>query len=202
MSGRRSAAEAQRTRRRLVDRATMMASVEGLEGVTIGRLADAAGVSKSGVTRHFATKEELQLQALEHALELFARDVWEPVAELPAGLARLEVICERWTAHLAGETFPGGCFVTAAAAEFDGRRGPVRDAVAAGLDRWLRVLRGEARAAVAAGDLRADTDVVALAYEINALALAANQARQLFGDDDAPERSLALMRRALDARRS
>lgn len=201
MSPRRSVAEAQRTRERLVGRATAMASVEGLEGVTIGRVADAAGLSKSGVTRHFATKEELQLEALSHALELFAADVWAPVAQLPAGLERLLAICRRWTEHLAGDTFPGGCFITAASAEFDGREGPVRDAIQAAVKRWLRLLAGEVRAAIAAGDLAPETDADLLAYEINALALAANQARQLLGDERAPERSLGLMRRAVLARR-
>jgi AcrR family transcriptional regulator len=200
MSPRRSAAEALRTRSRLVERATAMASTEGLEGVTVGRLADAAGLSKSGVTRHFATKEELQLEALAHALELFTVEVWQPAAARPAGLPRLFAICEAWTAHLAGDAFPGGCFITAASAEFDGRRGPVRDAIQAALERWLRVLRREIEAAVEQGDLGADADATELAYELNALALGANQARQLLGDDQAPERSLALMRRAIRAR--
>ena len=200
MSPRRSADEALRTRRDLVARATAMASTDGLEGVTVGRLADAAGLSKSGVTRHFPAKEQLQLAALTHALDLFVRDVWGPVARLPSGRDRLLAICQAWTGHLAGETFPGGCFLTAASAEFDGRGGPVRDAIQAAMRRWLGTLRREAEAAIAAGDLAPDTDPAELAYELNALALAANQARQLLGDDDAPARSLELMRRAVLAR--
>ncbi|HEU4658248.1 MAG TPA: TetR/AcrR family transcriptional regulator [Capillimicrobium sp.] len=200
MSPRRSVAEAQRTRERLVGEATAMASVEGLEGVTIGRLADATGLSKSGVTRHFPTKEELQLEALAHALDLFVQAVWVPAATRPAGLERLLAVCEHWCGYLAGDVFPGGCFLTAAAAEFDGREGRVRDAVRDGLERWLGVLAGEVRAAVDAGELEPGTDPAGLAYEILAFALAANQARQLLGDEQAPARSLALMRRSVLAR--
>ena len=197
MSPRRTAAEADRTRARLLDRATMMASTDGLEGISVARVADAAGLSKSGVTRHFPTKEELQLEALAHALDLFTRAVWEPVADRRPGRERLLALCESWTAYLAGDVFPGGCFLTAASAEFDGRSGPVRDAVRDGLDRWLRVLGREARIAVDAGELPPDTEPRVVAYQLNALAIAANQARQLLGDDDAPARSLELMRRVL-----
>src|SRR4051812_14394235 len=179
-----------------------MASTDGLEGLTVGRVAEAASLSKSGVTRHFPTKEQLQLSAFTYAVELFTADVWEPVAAAPRGLPRLVALCESWMRHLSGDTFPGGCFLTAASAEFDGRSGPVRDAVAATLERWLDVLAGEARAAVDAGDLSPDADPEALAYQLNALALMANQARQLLGDDDAPARSLTLMRAAIDGARA
>jgi AcrR family transcriptional regulator len=200
VSPRRSVAEAARTRDRLVARATEMASTDGLEGVTVGRLADAAGVSKSGVTRHFATKEQLQLETFAHAIGMFTEAVWAPVAGVRAGRERLLALCETWTEHLAGDAFPGGCFLTAAAAEFDGREGPVRDAVRLALARWLKVLAHEARVAIDAGELAGGTDPDALAYELNAFALAANQARQLLGDDGAPARSRALMRAAILAR--
>lgn len=178
-----------------------MASTDGLEGLTVGRVAEAASLSKSGVTRHFPTKEQLQLSAFSYAVDLFTEDVWGPVAGEERGLPRLLALCASWMEHLAGDTFPGGCFLTAASMEFDGRSGPVRDAIAATLERWLGVLAGEARAAVEAGDLRADTDTRELAYQLNALALMANQARQLLGDDDAPARSLELMRATIDAQR-
>ena len=199
MSPRRSAAEALETRRRLVAEATSIACTDGLEGVTVGRLAGAAGLSKSGVTRHFATKERLQLETFDHAIGLFRQTVWDPVADMPPGLARLEAICANWAGYLS--EFPGGCFLTAASAEFDGREGPVRDAIKAALERWLRVLAHEIDVAIAAGELAKATDARELAYEINALAVGANQARQLLGDLDAPQRSLALMRRAIEARR-
>lgn len=197
MSPRRSDVEARRTRQRLVAEATAMASTDGLDGVTVGRLADAAGLSKSGVTRHFSSKQALQLEALHHALDLFATMVWAPPAEQAPGRRRLLAICAAWTQYLASDVFPGGCFLTAASSEFDGRQGPVRDAIEAALTQWLSVLAAEIRTAVAAGELRDDTDPDLLAYELNAFALAANQARQLRGDQGAPARSLQLMRRAI-----
>lgn len=193
MSPRRSAAEADRTRAALVERATDLASTDGLEGVTIGRLAEATGLSKSGVTRHFPAKVELQLETLAHANARFERVVWAPAAGCTPGLERLRAICRSWTAFLAGDTFPGGCFLSAASAEFDGRSGPVRDEVARSLSRWLRVLEREAATAIAGGELPESADARGIAYQLNALAVGANQARQLLGDEEAPARSLALM---------
>ncbi len=197
MSPRRSVADAQRTRAGLIDRAAALASTDGLEGLTLGRLADAAALSKSGVVRHFPTKEALQLETLAHALDVFTAQVWAPVADLPAGLARLDALLASWMTFLAGDTFPGGCFLSAVSLEFDGRIGPVRDATAAGLRRWLGALAREVAAAVDAGELVPATDPAAVAYQLNALGLAANQARQLLDDDAAPARSLEAMRHLL-----
>jgi AcrR family transcriptional regulator len=127
--------------------------------------------------------------------------VWDPVAERAPGVERLLALCDAWMAYHAADELPGGCFLTAASAEFDGREGPVRDAIRDALARWLAVLAREVRAAVRAGDLAPDTDPERLAYAINALALGANQARQLLGDDDAPERSRRLMHQTVLAHR-
>jgi AcrR family transcriptional regulator len=193
MTPRRSAAEAVQTRTRLLDSASALASTDGLEGVTLGRLAGATRLSKSGVTRHFPTKEELQLRTLEHAFARFAAVVWRPGLDRPGGLERLRAVCDAWTAFLAGDTFPGGCFMTGVAAEFDGRPGPVRDAVAAAQRRWLGLLAAEARRAIDGGELPDGTDPEQLAFQLNALALGANQARQLLDDEDAPRRARRLM---------
>lgn len=198
MSPRRSATDALATRRRLLDTASAMASTDGLEGMTLGRLAAVAGVSKSGIVRHFPTKEELQLRTLEHAAARFTEVVWMPAAGEEPGVARLRALCDAWCAYLAGDTFPGGCFVSAIAAEFDGRPGPVRDALAAQQARWLRVLAAEARLAVDAGDLPPGSDPATIAFQLNALAVGANQCRQLLGDQDAPDRARRLMRELLD----
>ena len=197
MSPRRSVAEAARTHARLVAEATTIAGMDGLEGVTLGRLAGAAGLSKSGVVRHFAGKQELQLETLAHALEVFRHAVWDPVADRRPGLERLLAICDAWTQYLAGDVFPGGCFLAAASAEFDAREGPVRDAVQDALRRWLGVLAADARTAIDAVELDVSTDADTLAYELYALALAANQARQLLDDAAAPSRSRELMRDAV-----
>src|SRR3954451_8179736 len=111
---RRSAADTARTHASIVGRAVDMASTDGLQGLTIGRLAGDLSMSKAGVIGHFGTKERLQLAALEEAIAIFTREVWTPVAELPAGLDRLLAICDAWIAHLRSGVFPGGCFLTAA----------------------------------------------------------------------------------------
>lgn len=198
MSPRRSVADALATRRRLLDEASDLASTDGLEGMSLGRLGDAAGVSKSGVVRHFPSKEALQLRTLDHAVERFTRVVWEPAANRDPGLDRLRALCDAWCDYLAGDTFPGGCFISAVSAEFGGRSGAVRDAIAAQQKRWLRVLAAEAQLALQAEELSADTDPATLAFQLNALAVGANQCRQLLDDQDAPERSRRLMQALLD----
>lgn len=194
MSPRRSAVEAAGTRATIVGRALELGSLEGLEGLTIGRLADDIGMSKSGLIRHFGSKEGLQLAALQAAIELFQREIWDPIADEPPGLVRLRAICEAWISYLERELLPGGCFLTAAATEFDGRSGPVRDATRKAWARWLRTLENEVRTAIEAGDLPADTDPEQVAFELNALVMGLNNALQLHGDRDAPARA----RRAVD----
>jgi AcrR family transcriptional regulator len=187
MSPRRSVADAGETHRVILERSVAMASVEGLEGVSIGHLSEAVGLSKSGVLRHFATKEELQLATLTAAMDTFRADVWEPVAELPAGRRRLLALCDAWLWHLESDTFPGGCFLTAAACEFDDRPGPVRDALVVIQGRWIALLENEVRTARRAGDLPPGTDPEAVAFTLNALAMGLNQARRLLHDDRASE---------------
>ena len=199
MSPRSSVEETRRTRSSILRRAVDVSSLEGLEGVTIGRLAGDLEMSKSGVLGHFGTKEALQLATLEAALERFRHEVWEKVDGVEPGLPRLLALCDAWTSYLARDVFPGGCFLTAAAAEFDGRSGPVRDAVADALRLWYRVLEAEVRTAVEAGDLPPDTDPRALALQLNALAMGANQARQLLGDRSATRTARKLMRATLGA---
>jgi len=197
MSPRRSAAAALETREEIVARAVAVASTDGLEGLTIGRLAGDLSMSKAGVIGHFGTKERLQLAALEEAIAIFTREVWTPVAELPAGLERLLAICDAWIAHLQSGVFPGGCFLTAASMEFDGRAGPVRERVIAGFEQWRAAVERDVRAAVKAGQLPAATDPAQVWFELNALAIGLNQALQLLGDDDAPARARRAMRRAI-----
>jgi AcrR family transcriptional regulator len=192
---RRSVADALDTRRAILDRAVDVASREGLEGMTIGRLAGELSMSKAGVIGHFGSKQALQLAALEEASAIFVERVWRPVEHFEPGLPRLLAICEAWVGYLRDNCFAGGCFLTGTAAEFDARPGPVRDAIAASLRRWSKVLAREARVAVEAGDLDVDPDQVA--FEIGALAAGANQAIQLFGDRAGADRALLAMRRVL-----
>jgi AcrR family transcriptional regulator len=200
MSPRKSAAEARRTRERIIERSVAMASVEGLEGLTIGRLAGDLGMSKSGLLGHFGTKEELQLAALRRASAVFSRAVWEPARDLPPGLPRLRAVCEAWTTYLDRErdTFPGGCLFTTSAVEFDAREpGPVRDAVARLHRTWQHRLLADIRTAVAAGELPPPTDPEQLVFELNGAYLSLNHAVQLFGDRTAPERTRRAVARLL-----
>jgi AcrR family transcriptional regulator len=199
---RRSAADAARTRTAILDRSVALASLEGLEGLTIGRLAGDLEMSKAGVLGHFGTKEELQLAALAAAREVYRREVWERAQDAPAGRARLLAIADAWLSYLDRDVFPGGCFVTAASCEFDDRPGRVRDAVAAMHREWLSVLAREARRAVADGDLPRGTDPDDVAFGMNAVAMGVNQARHLAGDPDAPARGWRAMRTLLHAPRA
>ena len=199
MSPRRSAAEARDTRAAIVDRAVDLSSVEGLEGLTIGRLAAEMQMSKAGVIGHFGNKETLQLETLDAATRVFIREVWQPPAHLEPGLPRLLGVCDAWISYLDRGVFPGGCFLTAASTEFDGRPGPVHDAIAAALARWLDALAGEVRTAKRAGDLPRGTDPAGVAFQLNALAMGTNQAIQLHRDPRAGARGRATMRALLGA---
>jgi AcrR family transcriptional regulator len=182
MSPRRSAADAAGTRTAIVERALEVGSVEGLEGLTIGRLADDVGMSKSGLIRHFGSKEGLQLAALDAGIELFVREIWEPAADSEPGIVRLRALCDAWVSYLERDLLPGGCFLTAAATEFDGRGGPVREATREAWARWLRLLAREARTAIEAGQLPADGDPAQIAFELNGIGMALNNALQLHED--------------------
>ncbi len=196
---RRTRGETARTRTTIVDRAVSVASTDGLEGLTIGRLAEQVGMSKSGLIRHFGTKEHLQLAALEAATARFTGEVWDPVAEEPGGLVRLRALCASWLSYLRRGVFPGGCFLSAASLEFDDRPGPIRDEVATTMRRWLWLLGRDAELARDAGELPADTDPRQLAFELNAAFMGANWAHRLLRDDAALERAQRSVDRLLTA---
>src|SRR3954466_12884528 len=118
---RRSNAEAAQTRAAIIDRAVHTASIEGLEGVTIGRLADDLGMSKAGVIGHFGDKTTLQQATFHQAQKIFTAEVWERSRSKPHGLPRLSAICENWIKHVSNSPFPGGCFMCTVATEWDAR---------------------------------------------------------------------------------
>src|SRR3954447_15296347 len=192
---RRSDADVAASRARAVEAAVDLASVEGLEGITIGRLADRLDMSKSGLVGRFGAKEALQRAPLAAAIERFTAVVWRPAQDLEPGLPRLEAIIDAWIAHLRDGVFPGGCFVTTASVEYDARPGPLRDDVAAAVRRWLGVREAEATAARDAGALPADRDPADVAFELHSLASGGSVAGRLLGDDGALERTRAAMRR-------
>jgi len=197
MSPRRSVAEAHRTRGAILARGVGLASVEGLAGLTIGRLAADLDMSKSGVLGHFGSKEELQLAVVDAAAEVFTREVADRARGVAPGLAKLLAMCAAWVSYLERGVFPGGCFFTAAAAEFDGRGGRVRDAVVGMTSVWDRDLYRQVRTAVADGDLPADTDADQVVFELTGVMMALNNAIQLHRDTGAPDRARVAMRRVL-----
>ncbi|WP_231974231.1 TetR/AcrR family transcriptional regulator [Pseudonocardia sp. HH130630-07] len=187
-------ADTQATRGRILGRAAEIASEEGLDGITIGRLAEELAMSKSGVHKHFGTKETLQISTLDTAFAAFWDRVVEPAAALPPGLRRLRAVCANSVDYLAEPLLPGGCMMTAALTEYDGRPGRVRDAVAEAWARWRDRLRTDLVAAVRNDELPAGFDVEQALFEILAAGLALNAAVQLQHDPAAAGRA----RRAID----
>jgi AcrR family transcriptional regulator len=198
MSPRRSAIDALATRSKIIEQAVAMASRDGLEGVTIGRLATELEMSKAGVLGHFGTKESLQLATLDAAVDLMRRQVPDKVAALPPGRDRLLMLCHAWIAYLEAEqTSAGGCLLISASTEFDGRPGPVRTAVLEASNRWYAALANEVRAAVQTGQLPDDADVDQLVFELNGVGLSTNQAIQLHQDPAAGQRARRALRRLI-----
>ena len=196
---RRSRADTASTRAAILDLAVDTASVAGLEGLTIGRLAEQAGMSKSGLIGHFGSKEQLQLAALEAATQRFVTEVWAPVAEEREGLPRLRALTRSWLSYIERDVFPGGCFLSAASLEFDDRPGAVRDAVAGAMRRWIDLLVSEIERARTTGELPSSTDAEQLAFELNATLMAANWARRLLEDPAALARAMRSIDRLLPA---
>jgi AcrR family transcriptional regulator len=171
-----------RSRTAVLEHSVQMASRDGLEGLTIGALAEDLGVHKSSVHALFGSKQELQLATLAAARAILIDQVVVPALPSDVGLPRLQAIGDAWCDYLASDVFSGGCFLCAASMEMDGRPGPVRDAVASVMREWLAVLSDNIEAAIEARELRADVDPSAMAFRLNALGMAANWQRQLLND--------------------
>ena len=194
---RRSAEAVADTRAAVTDAAVDRASVEGLQGLTIGALAGEVSMRKSSLFSLFGSKQELQLATLDAAIRQFRDEVWGPVADARPGLARLLALCDSWLAYHQREALPGGCFLTTATVEFDARPGVLRDAVAETMRGWLGVLEREVALAIQAGELPADTEAADVAFQLNALAAAASYGFKLSRDPEVFARARRSMRRAL-----
>jgi AcrR family transcriptional regulator len=186
----RTATKAATTRATILERAVDIASVSGLEGLTIGGLASELGMSKSGLFAHFGSKEELQLAIVEVAGARFFQEVLEPAQREQEGAARLRAYCEGYIDYLERKVFAGGCFWAAAAAEFDDRPGPVQDAVRDSVKGWMGELERQAAIAGVA-------DAGALAFEVYSLGLGANTCSRLLADDGAFARARVALQRRL-----
>jgi AcrR family transcriptional regulator len=187
----------QLTRAAILATAAQLATVEGLEGLSIGHLARATGLSKSGLYAHFGSKEELQLATIEAARLTFVDNVIRPGLAAPRGVRRLLATCDAFLSHVERKVYPGGCFFAAAAAEVGTRRDAVHDAIAAQQRRWLDLLDQQAGEAQELGELSTDIDAAQLAFEIEALLVAANTAFILFEDSTAFERARSAIRQRL-----
>ncbi|HYS52569.1 MAG TPA: TetR/AcrR family transcriptional regulator [Thermoanaerobaculia bacterium] len=190
-----------RTRQSILDRAVSLASTDGLEGLTIGRLAEDLEMSKSGLFAHFGSKEELQLATIEEAKERFVDEVFRPVLKIDRGYPRLLALCRSWIDYLRREVFPGGCFFAAASFEFDGRSGPVRDSIGAAMTEWIGALEKAINMAKDEGHLDASVDAAQVAFELNSLFFGANFASQLWRDPYALDRAQKAVEARLEALR-
>ena len=192
---RRSAADARLTIDRIVQAAVDRASAEGLYGLTIGGLAADLGMSKAGVIGPFGTKDGLQAATLDAAIERFVVAVVAPGAAEPPSREALERLLERWLIYLVAGPFPNGCFITAASCELDGRDGPLRDRLRDIVLAWRAVLREQVLAAQRERPAAAQPEPDDIVIALTGMAMAANQAIQLLGDDPVAtaERTLRAM---------
>jgi AcrR family transcriptional regulator len=186
-----------KTRRAILRKAVNLASVEGLEGLTIGRLATTLRISKSGLFAHFGSKEDLQCAVVDEARHIFVESVVRPAFKF-TGLERLRALCENWLQYGKARVFPGGCFFSAASLEFDDRPGRVRDRIVELMKKWLENLEQAACDAQSAGEIRKEVDVHQLAFEIQALAMGANWSSRLFRDQGAYRAARAAILQRID----
>jgi AcrR family transcriptional regulator len=191
----------ERTRQSILEKAIDLASLEGLQGLTIGRLAEELKMSKSGLFAHFGSKEELQLAVVEAASQRFIREIYTPALKEPRGYPRLMAICSSWLSYVRRGVFPGGCFFAAASFEFDGRPGAVRNLVRRLMDDWIGALERAIRMAQEEGHIDPDVNPSQLAFELNALFFGANFSYYLRDDQLAIDRAQQAIQSRLESLR-
>jgi AcrR family transcriptional regulator len=177
------------TRQAILERAAGLASQLGLEGVTIGRLAEDLELSKSGLFAHFHSKEALQVDTLRYAAQLFVDRVIRPALKAARGIPRLQALFEGWLGWAKASPLPGGCLFVQAASELDDREGPVRDELVRQQRDWLELIANVARTGVAEGHLRPDLDAEQIAHDLNGIMLAYHHAARLLRDPRAELRA-------------
>lgn len=198
-STRRTRAAGDQARARIVERAAQLATIEGLDGLSIGRLADATGVAKSSVHALFGSKEDLQLATVHAARDSFLAEVVTPALNAaPPGRRRLVALCDGFLSYVERRVFPGGCFFVAAAAELGARPGRVHDEVARVQQQWRDLLRSEARAALDNGELPTEADPTQVAYELGVILAGTNLVAVLHNDNNAIKRARTAIRARLD----
>jgi AcrR family transcriptional regulator len=197
-AGRKPRADGVESRRAILHAAANLATTRGLEGLSIGELAQHIGMSKSGLYAHFKSKEELELATIETAAEIFARDVLAPVSESPGGLERVQALSEAFLGHLERRVFPGGCFFATVSAQLASRPGRARDRVMEVQQRWLAQFAEVLAQAVEGGELPRDTDIEQVVFEITAMMVRANFAWIATGDTRVLEQARVGIRHVLE----
>ena len=198
ITGRKQREDGLRTRKAILLEAVSLATVEGLEGLTIGGLAKSLGISKSGLYAHFGSKQELQLATIDEAARIFVSEVIKPSFATPEGLGRLVSICDLFFDHLQRRTLPGGCFFASAVLEMGTRPGPVKERVVEFQQRFVGLIFEFAAKAQARGELPSDEDLMLLVFELNGMILAANASFVMSGDTAMLEVARRAVRRRLD----
>ncbi len=197
MPSRHKRADGERTKTAIVREAVALATVDGLEGLSIGNLAGALDMSKSGVYAHFGSKEELQLATVEEAGRIFSDEVVEPALDAAPGVGQLVALCDAFFEHLARHTFPGGCFFAGAVLEMGTRAGPVKDAIATFQRDFTALIRQFVVSALERHELPADEDPDALTFELSGITLAANANYVLRQDPATLDLAKVIVRRRL-----
>jgi AcrR family transcriptional regulator len=196
--GRKPRADGVESRRTILLAAAELATTRGLEGLSIGELAQHIGMSKSGLYAHFKSKEELELATIETAAEIFERDVLGPAGESPGGLGRVLALSEAFLGHLERRVFPGGCFFATVSVQLASRPGRPRDRVMALQRRWLEQFAEALGQAVAGGELPGETDIDQVVFEITAMMVRANFTWIATGDAHVLEQARVGIRHVLD----
>ena len=195
----RSRANGERTRDAILHAAASLATVGGLEGLSLGRVASAVGMTKSGLSAYFGSAQELQLATVAEAARIFAEEVVSPALAAPPGLAQLIAVCEAFFAHLERRAFPAGSFMASAALEMATRPGPVTDLIAAFQSQFRALLRGFAVTALTRRELPASEDPDRLAFELNGIILATDTNFVLHDDPAVLDLARQIVRQRLGA---
>jgi AcrR family transcriptional regulator len=197
---RRTRADGDRTRQAILREAVAAATIDGLEGLTIGTLATRTGTSKSGLHALFGSKKGLQLATVDEAARIFTTEVVEPALAADPGIDQLVAFCDAYLDHLERRVFPGGCFFAGAALEMGSRRGPVQERVAEFQGGFVALVRGFATTARRRGQLPRGDDPTRLAFELNGYLLAADANLVLFDDPAVLDLARDVVRRRLGLR--
>jgi AcrR family transcriptional regulator len=197
----KSGAKGETSRQTILRAAASLATVDGLEGISIGNLAAQIGMSKSGLYAHFGSKEELQLATVETAAQIFTAEVIEPTQAISDPLERLMALCDSFISHIERRVFPGGCFFASVSAEFDTHPGPVRDKVTETQEAWAAQIEELIREAQTAETLDPAEDPALLAFELNSYLLLGNTNFVLYDDAAYLERTRRAIARLLERAR-